>query len=102
MKLNYADIKPAGIPIACGDDHIKRHEIIKTAFNRARVHYQRERYNTVVYVGHRLWDYHASQKLNIKFIGVGNEFLKSELNIPRIDNYISDDLINYLHRLKII
>lgn len=100
-KLNYAHINYTGIPLACGDDHIERHEIINIAHHRAKINYKRNQYNTVIYVGDKLWDYHASQKLGIKFIGVGSEFLKNEKNaIPKINDYLTNDFIDHLKKLQ--
>ncbi len=100
LKLKYAELSCRQIPLACGDDHIERHEIIKVALERSKIHYQQKGYNTIVYVGDRLWDYKASQALEIQFIGVGSEFTQNKLvDIPIVENYLSDDFIKHLNHL---
>lgn len=97
MKLKYAALSYKDIPIACGDDHIERSEIIKIAIGRAKLQYQRNAYSKIIYVGDRMWDYHAAKKLNLNFIGVGNELANAKISaIPIINNYLSDSFFTHL------
>lgn len=97
IKLKYANLPHHNIPLGCGDDHIERYEIINIAIERAKNHYKQKQYKTVVYVGDKHWDYKASQKLRVKFIGVGEEFaLNERVDFPTIKDYSSNNLLMYL------
>ncbi len=73
LKLEHANIPHVNIPKAYGNDHIERAEIIKIAVSRAKQAYGVDDYQQTIYVGDRLWDYHAATRLDIGFIGVGDE-----------------------------
>lgn len=73
LKLDHSNIPHTDVPKAYGNDHIERSEIIKVAISRAKQKYDIENYQQTIYVGDRFWDYSAASRLNIEFIGVGNE-----------------------------
>lgn len=92
--------------LTCSDDHLERYEIINIAINRAKQHYQQARYNKIVYVGDRRWDYHAAQKINIGFVGIGSELTEQNLIAPLVKNYEAnmflDILMNKTHSIASI
>jgi phosphoglycolate phosphatase-like HAD superfamily hydrolase len=98
VKLNGAQISHAHIPMANGDSHFERAEIIKNAVSLAKKVYQKETYQNIIYVGDRLWDLKATQALEIGFIGVGAH-LKS---LARSDFFHVDDFTtpSFLEHLK--
>lgn len=97
LKLDIAKIPFLSIPLAHADDSIKREEIIQIAMQRAKTRYNRKNYGKIVYVGDRLWDKAAADKLEIDFIGVGPVFaaIKNQ-QFLQIQDYVSDELLNYL------
>lgn len=98
MKLTHANLPHKNIPLASGDDHIERSEIINIVIDRSKSHYQKEHYNQVVYVGDRMWDYRAATKLGLNFIGIGKEFVDSGLTtIPLINDYLGNHFFDCLH-----
>lgn len=98
MKLKCAEIDYQGSPLATGDDHIERREIINIAIEKSKRHYAKDSYDQVIYVGDRHWDYRAAQDLGIRFIGIGHELRKANLNIPIIIDYMDDSLVDLLGR----
>jgi phosphoglycolate phosphatase-like HAD superfamily hydrolase len=66
FKLKTAGFNIAGIPMATSSDHHCRADIISLAASRAG-----RPLKDAVYVGDGLWDYRASSRLGIPFIGTG-------------------------------
>ena len=81
FKLDVAKFPRAGIPASFADDHFERFKIIELAQQRAQLAYQISHFESVCYVGDGRWDFWATQKLGIPFIGVtdtrGEDYLKS-------------------------
>lgn len=75
LKLQKANIEIEGIPLASANDALSREDIIKTAIIKAENIYQVEKFQKVVFVGDGAWDVKAAYKLNIAFIGIGNNKL---------------------------
>ncbi len=99
LKLEAAKIPHQAIPLAHSDDHIERENIISIAIGRAQVRYNKASYSKIIYVGDRQWDKVAASKLNIEFIGVGDELgavnNKDFFHIPdftesRLEKYLSN------------
>ena len=88
------------MPIGHGDDSIKREEVIQTAIDRAMNSYSRSKYSHVIYVGDRYWDREAAHKLKIDFVGIGKVFKRESQQFLCIEDYVSDDLLNYLAQKK--
>ncbi len=98
IKLRHAGLPYHNIPLGCADDDMERYEIINIATQRAKKHYQQEQYKTIVYVGDRFWDYRASQKLGINFIGVGEEFFAGKpVDFPVVQDYSSNNILIFLN-----
>ena len=57
-------------------------------------------------MGDRPWDYHAAQKINIGFVGIGSELSEQNLNAPLVENYAAnmflDILMNKIHSIASI
>jgi phosphoglycolate phosphatase-like HAD superfamily hydrolase len=91
FKLGSAGIHTDQIPSSYADDHFAREEIIRFAVDRAKAHYQVERFLSTTYLGDGRWDFWATQKLNIPFIGVtdirGVEYLSREGVSHLIEDY---------------
>ncbi len=73
LKLETAKIPHQSIPLAHSDDYVERENIISIAIGRAQARYNKTSYSKIIYVGDRQWDKVAAAKLNIEFIGVGDE-----------------------------
>jgi len=102
MKLRHAKIDHQGTPIATGDDHIERHEIIKIAIERAKQHYSKNSYDRIIYVGDREWDYKAAQYLGIGFIGMGHALRKTHFNIPMMRDYRDGHFLDLLNTSVVV
>lgn len=75
LKLQKANIEIKGIPLASANDALSREDIIKTAIIKAENAYQVEKFQKVVFVGDGVWDVKAAYKLNIAFLGIGDNKL---------------------------
>lgn len=75
LKLQKANIQIEGIPLASANDALSREDIIKIAIIKAENAYQVEKFQKVVFVGDGVWDAKAAYKLNIAFIGIGDNKL---------------------------
>jgi phosphoglycolate phosphatase-like HAD superfamily hydrolase len=71
FKLNQAGLDELIIPIACADDAYARVEIMKCAYQKSLIHYNRSHFTDVTYIGDGDWDGVASKQLNYHFIGIG-------------------------------
>ncbi|WP_096087193.1 HAD family hydrolase [Agaribacterium haliotis] len=91
LKLASAGLNVNDVPIASSNDHFKRTEIMRCAYNRAGV----TEAQTVVYIGDGLWDKRACAELGWPFVLVGN---KCEHRY-RVDDY--SDLDHFLFELKL-
>ncbi len=97
MKLEKAKLPCQHLPLAHGDDHYDRKDIIKTAVSRAEAFYNKKSYQNIIYVGDALWDLKASRELQIKFIGVGKRFdAVAQKDFFRIEHYETNNLLDYL------
>ncbi|MBN3939672.1 MAG: DUF952 domain-containing protein [Nostoc sp. NMS9] len=77
LKLQKANLQIEGIPLASANDAYSREDIIKTAIIKAENIYQVEKFKKVVFVGDGVWDVKAAYRLNITFIGIGDNKLKN-------------------------
>ncbi|QLE40722.1 DUF952 domain-containing protein [Nostoc sp. C052] len=77
LKLQKANIQIEGIPLASANDALSREDIIKIAIIKAENAYQVEKFQKFVFVGDGVWDVKAAYKLNIAFIGIGDNKLSS-------------------------
>lgn len=66
LKLGHAGVPVAGVPLASADLASQRADIIRWALRMGRLEGL-----PAVYVGDAVWDFEASRKLGIGFIGVG-------------------------------
>lgn len=97
FKLMHAAIPHTHLAKAYADDHIKRTEIIKIAVRQAQVLHQIPKYERLIYVGDRDWDYFAAKELNMEFIGIGKAFVHaSNFNLKMVDYEAYHDLLSYL------
>ena len=60
------------MPLASGDDHVERVEVVRKAVSRAEKDYGVGKFRTVTYVGDREWDHRAAMAHGYRFVGVGN------------------------------
>lgn len=51
--------------------NVSRVGFVQEAINKAKVFYDRKRFDRVIAVGDGLWDLKAAQEMNIEFLGVG-------------------------------
>ena len=61
------------MPLASGDDHVERVEIVRLAVTRAEKDYGVGEFLTVTYVGDREWDHRAAMAHGYRFVGVGDD-----------------------------
>ncbi len=72
LKLESAGIPYIGVPIASADDAEARTEIVRTAIERAKAHYDADEFASIVYVGDRPWDVEAAREAGIGFVGIAD------------------------------
>ena len=72
LKLRRADIDVSGFAIATADDAIERDRIMQIARDRSCALCGSARFESITYVGDGLWDWQASQRMGIPFIGIGS------------------------------
>jgi len=72
FKLSTAGFDVANLPLASSDDSYHREEIMAIAYERARVFYDVNEFETVTYIGDGIWDLRASQKMGYRFIGIAS------------------------------
>ncbi|MBD2437221.1 DUF952 domain-containing protein [Nostoc sp. FACHB-110] len=70
LKLQNADVKIKGIPVASSDDGVSRQDIVNTAIIKAQNTYKVEDFQKIVFVGDGIWDVKTANNLNIAFIGI--------------------------------
>jgi phosphoglycolate phosphatase-like HAD superfamily hydrolase len=93
LKLKTAQIQYQNVPIGNSDDHFEREKIIEIAINRAEQFYKKTSYEKIVYIGDRVWDKNAANKLKINFIGIGSELkLINSKDFMCISNYADTQL----------
>tara|TARA_Y100001001_G_C7967155_1_gene294573 strand:- start:184 stop:855 length:672 start_codon:yes stop_codon:yes gene_type:complete len=97
IKLKFAKLATTNFVMASSDDNIYRHKIIELAHARARKQNKITRYNKITYVGDKIWDYEASCRLGINFIGLGNAFNSRLAPHPVIYYY---DKIEFIEAMK--
>jgi phosphoglycolate phosphatase-like HAD superfamily hydrolase len=73
LKLHCAGIDVTGLAIATADDAIERDSIMQIAIDRAAVLCGSAKFKSIIYIGDGLWDWHASQRMGIPFIGIGSD-----------------------------
>jgi phosphoglycolate phosphatase-like HAD superfamily hydrolase len=97
VKLAGSQMPELGVPMAHGDDHYERKDIILTAIQRAKNFYKKEEYHNIIYVGDRPWDREAASMLNIGFIGVG-QYLGSlkPKDFFHVEHYDTPLFLDYL------
>jgi len=82
FKLESAGFDWGSIPASFADDHFAREEIIRFAVDRARESYEVSEFRSTTYLGDGRWDFWATQKLRIPFVGVtdnrGHDYLSRE------------------------
>ncbi|MBN4001632.1 MAG: DUF952 domain-containing protein [Nostoc sp. LPT] len=75
LKLQKANLQIESIPLASANDALSQEDIIKTAIIKAENVYQVEKFQKVVFVGDGVLDVKAAYRLNIAFIGIGDNKL---------------------------
>lgn len=100
-KLGGSGIAFSHIPMAHGDMHLERKDIIQNAITLAKNAYNKNTYDNIIYVGDRLWDLEATLSLGIGFIGVGAH-LKSlaKHDFFHVDDYTSSDFVDHLKKYE--
>ena len=102
IKLKAIGLDTYSFPISSSDVHPLRKDIILNAMNLAEEFYASSGYEKVIYIGDGLWDYQATQLLNIDFIGV--DFNKNKIlannGVEKIVNNFKGDKILELLELK--
>lgn len=96
LKLDSAKINHAEIPKSYSDSFFERTDIILDAVQQSKNKYTYD-FVDITYIGDRLWDYSASQKLGINFVGIGEELrehghIKSVLDFEEQDKFF--ELVN--------
>jgi phosphoglycolate phosphatase-like HAD superfamily hydrolase len=83
VKLGTAGIPVRGIPISTSSDHYSRADIIAGAVALAG-----RTLGEAIYIGDGPWDFRATQKLGIPFVGVGRrrELLRKEGALHLLDD----------------
>ena len=90
FKLEKAGIRPQGIPIASADDSMIREKIARLSRKRARSLYRVRHFQRVVYVGDGIWDVRMARRLEIPFLGVGDEEKQKYLSRAGAEHFLPD------------
>lgn len=70
IKLKGGGIPFEVGPLATASDAFSRQEIMQTAIDKAKIHYQVEELEQVVYIGDGLWDKHSCGDMGLPFVGM--------------------------------
>ena len=73
LKLRRAGIDVTGLAIATADDAIERDRIMQIARDRAAGLCESAQFQSITYIGDGLWDWQASQRMDVAFIGIGSD-----------------------------
>lgn len=95
LKLNYADIDYAGMPLAHSDEIFTREAIIQHAIEKARIQHQNQPFDRIVYVGDGKWDVRATKILKLNFVGISNH-INPELLLEEGAKVVLPDYRDYL------
>ncbi|MFI4937419.1 MAG: HAD family hydrolase [Candidatus Berkiellales bacterium] len=79
LKLTHSKLPILQLPIASTNDSFDRTLILQKALNKAKMHYQRNDFKSITYIGDGPWDIKAVKALQWKFIGVASSFSELEL-----------------------
>jgi phosphoglycolate phosphatase-like HAD superfamily hydrolase len=99
MKLDAINIDHRNVPFFATDDHYCRRNITELVIDETKRRSGRSSFDDIVSVGDGSWDYHTSNELGIRFIGVdakGNGKLK-KLGAKHVIPHFED--INAFYRL---
>lgn len=72
-KLDQISIDNYDSRLVASNSLVKREQIVQAAIDKAKVHYGVNHFEQIISVGDGLWDLNTANKLNIKFIGIGNK-----------------------------
>lgn len=70
LKLRHAGLPFDGIAFASADDAVSRAAIMTLAYQRAAAQAAVDSFDSVTYVGDRIWDVRAARSLGFRFVGV--------------------------------
>jgi phosphoglycolate phosphatase-like HAD superfamily hydrolase len=88
LKLKASGLDVTGIPFANSNDHKTREEIIQRAILLSEVKYE-VKFRSLIYFGDGVWDYKASTKLGLRFIGIDID-LNNELKLLGAEHVFED------------
>lgn len=84
-----AGLNVDGVPFACSDDAVPRHDIIRTAIERTE-RGSIDAFDTLTYVGDGVWDVRAADRLGIDFLGISRGARAERLREIGADRVFSD------------
>jgi phosphoglycolate phosphatase-like HAD superfamily hydrolase len=98
LKLNASGIPIEGLPMTTSSDFCSRAQIISCSIKKARGNPDGS-----IYVGDGHWDFHATQKLGIEFIGCGTKTNRlRDVGVKYIlDRLNVDEFWNTVEKIKL-
>jgi len=73
FKIAAAGLPIDGCPAAFAEDGPSREAIVRAAIRRATDGYQQNQFEKVVSVGDAVWDIRTAYRLNLPFLGIGDD-----------------------------
>jgi phosphoglycolate phosphatase-like HAD superfamily hydrolase len=98
LKCRVAELSVERFAFASCDDSDAREEIMSIAQSRAAALYGVSTFDGFIYIGDGLWDWMASCRLGIRFIGIGDGLSVDELKLAGATDFVS----NYTHYPRFI
>lgn len=102
LKLRTARLDVTDVPAAFADDDVSRDAIVRTAVARAAAHHGNATFDRIVYIGDGIWDVHTAARLQLPFLGVGNQRRAARLRQAGAGRVIEDfvDFERFLEALQ--
>jgi len=72
FKIGRARLPVTDLPSAFAEDGPSRDNLVRTAIDRALIHYQQSRFERIISVGDALWDVKTARNLGLPFLGIAN------------------------------
>ena len=101
MKLRAAGFPIGNIILTSSDDALQRESIMLLAYERARIQANCEKFDSVLYVGDRRWDFANAQKLGWYFLGIARGKHAPELRQTGA-SHLQPDFIDQDYFLRVL
>lgn len=95
IKLRKINIIPNGIPFSHADKFSNRIDIVKDTIHQAKVKYNIDKFEKIIYVGDGIWDFKTTKEIGIDFIGIdsnGNNLLNNMGASIVLENFADKNL----------